>query len=28
MPPIMGAAAFIIAEYVSGISYSDIIIIG
>ncbi|WP_096435785.1 TRAP transporter permease [Alteribacter populi] len=28
MPPIMGAAAFIMAEYVSGVSYSDIIIIG
>nr|WP_090889134.1 TRAP transporter permease [Evansella caseinilytica] len=28
MPPIMGAAAFIMAEYVEGISYSDIIIIG
>ncbi|WP_078595253.1 TRAP transporter permease [Evansella clarkii] len=28
MPPIMGAAAFIMAEYVSSVSYSDIIIIG
>ncbi|SDN61344.1 TRAP transporter permease [Alkalicoccus daliensis] len=28
MPPIMGAAAFIMAEYVSTVSYSDIIIIG
>ncbi|NJP36816.1 TRAP transporter permease [Alkalicoccus luteus] len=28
MPPIMGAAAFIMAEYVSDVSYSDIIIIG
>ncbi|MBU9721847.1 MULTISPECIES: TRAP transporter permease [Bacillaceae] len=28
MPPIMGAAAFIMAEYVTGISYSDIVIIG
>ncbi|MDQ0256568.1 TRAP transporter 4TM/12TM fusion protein [Evansella vedderi] len=28
MPPIMGAAAFIMAEYVSGVSYSDIVIIG
>lgn len=28
MPPIMGAAAFIMAEYVPNISYSDIIIIG
>ncbi|PRO64861.1 TRAP transporter permease [Alkalicoccus urumqiensis] len=28
MPPIMGAAAFIMAEYVPSVSYSDIIIIG
>lgn len=28
MPPIMGAAAFIMAEYVASVSYSDIIIIG
>ncbi|ADU31223.1 TRAP transporter permease [Evansella cellulosilytica] len=28
MPPIMGAAAFIMAEYVESVSYSDIIIIG
>lgn len=28
MPPIMGAAAFIMAEYVSSVSYSEIIIIG
>ncbi|MDG5789197.1 TRAP transporter permease [Evansella sp. AB-P1] len=28
MPPIMGAAAFIMADYVSGVTYSDIIIIG
>ncbi|MBM7097837.1 TRAP transporter permease [Bacillus sp. H-16] len=28
MPPIMGAAAFIMAEYVSDVSYSDIIVIG
>ncbi|TMW71510.1 TRAP transporter permease [Alteribacter natronophilus] len=28
MPPIMGAAAFIMAEYISDVSYSDIIIIG
>ncbi|WP_280769321.1 TRAP transporter permease [Salipaludibacillus daqingensis] len=28
MPPIMGAAAFIMAEYVSSVSYSDIIVIG
>ncbi|WP_147803559.1 TRAP transporter permease [Alkalicoccus halolimnae] len=28
MPPIMGAAAFIMAEYVSTVNYSDIIIIG
>jgi TRAP transporter 4TM/12TM fusion protein len=27
MPPIMGAAAFIMAEYVSTVSYSDIIVI-
>jgi TRAP transporter 4TM/12TM fusion protein len=28
MPPIMGAAAFIMAEYVESVTYSDIIIIG
>ncbi|WP_078579719.1 TRAP transporter permease [Salipaludibacillus agaradhaerens] len=28
MPPIMGAAAFIMADYVSSVSYSDIVIIG
>ncbi|MFA9555878.1 TRAP transporter permease [Evansella sp. AB-rgal1] len=28
MPPIMGAAAFIMAEYVSGVTYRDIILIG
>ncbi|MBB5174347.1 TRAP transporter permease [Texcoconibacillus texcoconensis] len=28
MPPIMGAAAFIMAEYISDVSYADIVIIG